>query len=369
MLWGIAAGRCEFAGCNKPLWKSSITQEQVSIGQKAHIYAFSSRGPRGHRGVSTERLNDLSNLMLVCPECHKKIDQHKDGGRYTAAVLQQMKATHERRIELVASIAPSKASHVVFYGANVGDHSSPLAHADAASALFPSRYPADDKPIRLGMVDSASADADPTFWTKETQNLTARFNQRIRDRLASGDIEHLSIFARAPQPLLILLGSLLTDIPIADLYQLHREPPGWRWPDVVDAVPAFEIGAPVKENGPPALVLSLSATVTEDRVKRVIGDGASIWTVTIDTPHNDSTKSREQLSRFRALIRSLLDRIKARHGQGTTLHIFPALSVSTAVELGRVRMPKADMPWRIYDQVNARGGFVLAVSIPTGDQR
>ena len=46
LLWGRSAGRCEFAGCNKPLWKSSVTQEGVNIGQKAHIYSFSDCGPR-----------------------------------------------------------------------------------------------------------------------------------------------------------------------------------------------------------------------------------------------------------------------------------------------------------------------------------
>src|SRR5262249_25025860 len=47
-LWGRAAGRCEFAGCNKPLWKSSVTSERVNIAQKAHIYSFSEEGPRGN---------------------------------------------------------------------------------------------------------------------------------------------------------------------------------------------------------------------------------------------------------------------------------------------------------------------------------
>jgi hypothetical protein len=63
------------------------------------------------------------------------------------------------------------------------------------------------------------------------------------------------------------------------------------------------------------------------------------------------------------MIRPLLDRIKAKHGQNTPLHIFPAVPVSLAVELGRVRMPKADTPWQIYDQSNALGGFVQALSI------
>ena len=50
-LWGRAAGRCEFAGCNKPLWKSSVTSERVNIAQKAHIYSFSEGGPRGNDGI------------------------------------------------------------------------------------------------------------------------------------------------------------------------------------------------------------------------------------------------------------------------------------------------------------------------------
>src|SRR4051812_33919736 len=64
MLWGKAAGRCEFAGCNRPLFKSSVTQEQVNVAQKAHIWAFSRDGPRGNKGVSKKKLNDLDNLML-----------------------------------------------------------------------------------------------------------------------------------------------------------------------------------------------------------------------------------------------------------------------------------------------------------------
>lgn len=366
MLWGKAAGRCEFAGCNKSLWKSSVTQEQVNIAQKAHIYAFSSDGPRGNRGVPRAKLNDLQNLMLVCHMCHEKIDKDKDGGRYSVAILQAMKARHERRIELVTGIAEDKASHVMLYGANIGNHSSPLHFQDAARSLFPERYPADDRAIELGLVNSAAQDRDAAFWSVESHNLITLFDKRVRERLVTGEVTHLSIFALAPQPLLILLGTLLTDIPRAEVFQLHREPAGWGWPSSASPSP-FTVQEPALGDGPPALALSLSATITDDRIVSVLGQDARIWNVTIANPNNDFLKSRDQLAAFRALMRPLLDRIKARHGQNTPLHVFPTVSVSVAVELGRVRMPKADMPWRIYDQVNSRGGFVPALSIPSGD--
>ncbi len=51
------------------------------------------------------------------------------------------------------------------------------------------------------------------------------------------------------------------------------------------------------------------------------------------------------------LMRTLYDQIKAFHGQGAIIHVFPAVPASVAVEIGRVRMPKADLPLLVYDQV------------------
>ena len=35
-LWGRAAGRCQFNGCNKILYRSSVTQEQGNFSDEAH---------------------------------------------------------------------------------------------------------------------------------------------------------------------------------------------------------------------------------------------------------------------------------------------------------------------------------------------
>ena len=183
-----------------------------------------------------------------------------------------------------------------------------------------------------------------------------------------GDVDHLSVFAIAPQALLILLGTLLGDIVPADVYQRHREPATWRWPDTAPPV-AFEVHKPTRTGGPPALVVALSATVVPDRITAVLGPDAAIWTVTTPIPHNDLIKSREHLAELRSLFRSLFDQIKAIYGASIPLHIFPACAVSTAIELGRVRMPKADMPWEIYDEIRSRGGFIPALTITDGDQQ
>jgi SMODS-associated and fused to various effectors sensor domain len=365
MLWGRAAGRCEFAGCNKVLSRSSVTKEQVNTAEKAHIYSFSADGPRGHEGVTKEELNNLDNLILVCHECHRLIDGFIDGGKYSATSLRDMKTSHERRIELVTGIAPELRSHVVFYGANVGEHSSPFVFNDAVWAMIPERNPADHNAIALGITDSFLQDKTPEYWKSEATGLLSQFNQRVRDLVSQRKLDHLSVFALAPQPLLILLGTLLGDIVPADIYQRHREPPTWSWPSTAPPL-VFEVQEPKTCTGLPALVLGLSATVTRDRIESVLGPEASVWNVTVPQPGNDLIKSREHLSQFRSLMRELFNRIKAAHGQTTLLHVFPVAAVSAAVEFGRVRMPKADMPWCIYDQNNWRGGFVETLSIPLG---
>ncbi|HRX85726.1 MAG TPA: SAVED domain-containing protein [Phycisphaerae bacterium] len=349
------------------MWKSSVTNEDVNIAQKAHIYAVGVGGPRHNAELTKDELNDLANLMLVCHECHQKIDNQPDGGRYTDALLQEMKAEHEARIERVTGIDPSRKSHVVLYGANIGEHNSPLSRKATEQHLFPERYPAEDRPIELGMNNCSLRDNAADYWGLQAQQVIGKYERQVRERLAAGDIGHLSVFALAPQPLLMLLGSLMTDLPDVDVFQLKKEPKGWQWEG--DSPLEFIVEAPAEKTGRPALVLALSATVTDDRIHKVLGNDVAIWRVTVEEPHNDLLRSREQLQRFRQMIRPLMDRIKKHHGQEATLHVFPAAPVSVCVELGRVRMPKADLLWHVYDQVNELGGFIPAIQIPFGEKQ
>ena len=360
LLWGRAAGRCEFSGCNRAVSFHSKTKETANLAEAAHIIGFSVDGPRGEADLSEELAKDVSNLMLLCKECHKIIDANK--ASYTVELLRKMKTAHERRIEIVTGIADNKQSHVLLYGANVGDHTSPLSYQKAACAMLPDWYPADTTPIAIGMVNSSFRDWDTDFWRIESAQLRSMVAQQVRPRLATGNIEHLSVFAFAPQPLAILLGFLLSDIPTAEVYQLHREPPDWKWQDHPAGFD-YVVDEPQAIPGPPALVLALSATITDDRVISVLKGGATIWRVTISEPHNDFLKSRQQLRRFRERMRPLMDRIKARHGQNAVLHVFPAVPLAIAVELGRIIMSKADLPLRLYDENRRLGGFVHALDL------
>lgn len=361
MLWGRSGGRCQFKGCNKPVWKNPVTQKELNIAQKAHIYAFSDDGPRGRDGIDNSELNSFENLMLVCHPCHTEIDDEKDGGDYPVELLQKWKTDHETRVEIVTGIDPDHHGHVILYGKSIGKVDSPLRFDRAAKAMFPTRYPAEHRAIELSMKGSERRDNEDKFWSSEQAEIERKFDRLIRDRMADGEIEHLSVFGLAPMPLLIRLGTLLTDIPHVDVYQLHRDPKGWSWPDDKKHQ-EFTVQKPVKYDGPPALIFSLSDTITEDRIHEVLPD-ASIWTLTIENPNQECVRSRDSLTAFASAVRPLIGEIKSVHGQNAPLHIFPAAPVSTMIELGRLRQPKAAQPWIIYDQNNNRGGFTRTLTI------
>ena len=360
-LWGKAAGHCQYDGCNQPLWIDTLTQSQFNSAYIAHIIADKPTGPRGDAILSEQLKADITNLMLLCDVHHRQIDIADVDG-CPVELLRSMKERHEQRIELVTSLGPDRQSHVVLYGANIGTHNAPLSLNKAAKAMLPDLYPAEPHPIALGLSNSSIQDRDAIYWAAESAHLSNLVSQQVKPRLAQGQVEHLSIFALAPQPLLMKLGHLLCDIPAGEVYQLHREPPDWCWqPDPADF--DLVITEPKQFDGPPALVFSLSATVNDDRIEAVL-PGANIWKLASSEQNNDFLKGRGQARLFRQQVRLLLDRIKAAHGEQATLHLFPAMPVALAVDFGRVIMPKADLKMQIYDQNQALGGFVPALTIP-----
>jgi hypothetical protein len=345
------------------LYKSAVTQERVNIAEKAHVYSFSKHGPRGWGPFVTnrKRLNDVTNLLLVCRDCHETIDQEGSITRYPASCLLAWKRQHEDRVRIVTGIHPNKKSHVILYGGKIGEESSPLEADLATEAMFPEWYPAEERPTELAMC-SEHEDTTELFWSSEAGHLRAAFERHVRPRIQEANPNHFSVFARASQPLLILLGALLTDKVPVEVYQLQREPVSWRWQCEPNSSP-FRIVPPELTNGGPALLISLSARVSRDRIIEVAGRNASIWELTIEDCHNNFLKSRAQLSSFREIARKLMARITEVHGQSVPLKIFPAMPVACAVELGRIRMPKADMPWLIYDQNNNARKFLSALEI------
>ena len=75
LLWAISGGRCEYEGCNTPLYMDILTKKKYNKAYIAHIVADSLDGPRGDPERSEKLANEISNLMLLCDPHHTLIDK------------------------------------------------------------------------------------------------------------------------------------------------------------------------------------------------------------------------------------------------------------------------------------------------------
>jgi hypothetical protein len=94
MLWGRSGMRC--AICQVLLSEERDLGGAVIIGEEAHIVAHSLNGPRGNSPLSEEARNHYSNLILLCPTDHARIDNLPD--EYPVERLKSIKAQHEATV-------------------------------------------------------------------------------------------------------------------------------------------------------------------------------------------------------------------------------------------------------------------------------
>ncbi len=108
-LWGRAAGRCSICKISVTEDKQSVT-DAFPFGEIAHIVAESPSGPRGDDSLPDSLRNSYFNLILLCPNCHTKIDKAPED--FPVEKLLRFKGEHES--EMVRLHPPDKDSYDEF---------------------------------------------------------------------------------------------------------------------------------------------------------------------------------------------------------------------------------------------------------------
>jgi len=361
LLWVKAGGVCQYRGCTEKMYMDILTKRQYNKAYIAHIIADSPNGPRGHKTKSELLKEEESNLMLLCDSHHRLIDKVDVKG-HTVPLLTKMKKEHEKRIARLCSIKEDMHSHIIAYRSNIGKHTPVLDYKTLAPFVTENFYPAADEIIDLSLINSPFKDDNKDFWKIEVENLTQQFSEQIKFKLKQGKIRHISLFAFAPIPLLIKLGTLINDIQNVHVHQPIRDPKTWNLSK--KSLPTiYKVKKPTSIKNIVAINISLSATITDNRISKILGNRISLYTITITKPSNDFLKSENQVSIFNETLKQLFDYIKSKHKKSSCIHIFPAMPIALAIELGRTWMPKADLPLKIYDENRAIGGFNHTITI------
>lgn len=366
-LWAKAAGRCEYPGCNKPLWRDGVSMRSMNISYLAHIIADEPTGPRGDKVLSKQLRDKFDNIMLLCDQHHRLIDKENVSG-HPVELLRKYKQDHEERIWTVTEKQEHVRTEIVRFSSRIQDRNALVTFEQARGALAPERYPVSEQGIRVDLSDLQLNENDSEYWSVATTAI----ERRLELALAGGvgptgqPLSHLSVFALAPIPLLICFGKKLGDIYPTDVYQRHRHQENWAWQDDDDPGFNYKVLSPEPdhmEGSQVAVCLSLSGTVHISEVDQALGGSLPTYHLTISEPRRDFLRAKSQLELFLVEWSRLLAKIRGAHGPDVEIHLFPAVPNSIAVEVGRAILPKADPILVIYDHIRDSGGFKKVLSL------
>jgi hypothetical protein len=101
-LFARSGNRCAFPKCS-----SSIADGDNLLGEICHIKSVKPGGPRFDQDQTQEKRNGYDNLILLCPNHHKVIDDDEES--YTVERLKKMKITQEA---VAATLPETEVNHV-----------------------------------------------------------------------------------------------------------------------------------------------------------------------------------------------------------------------------------------------------------------
>lgn len=372
-VWVAAGGRCTM--CNRYLLDDEHTGAKVSIGQLAHIVGWTtaSGSPRGDDSLDVAERNLEGNLMLLCYDQHRVIDNRSMWDVFDADTLRAMKRTHERRIKQLTALHDEERTTVLRMVGNLHGAGVELSPRTVATTLLADgRYPdyallgVDEYEIDLRTLPG-EPDGRPGYWAGARDLVEDRL-RRLTGHIGKENIRHLSVFAIARVPLLITLGTLLDDTVPTVIYPKRRGgDEGWGWSLDADAdaddvdFEHFRLRAgtdPLRA----AVLFSVSGTVDPTRLPAAV-DGATVYELRPGgvTPNPDLIRSQTSLDRFGAAWRVLLAELEREHPGLPAIDVFAAVPVTAAVTVGRGLMRAAHPPLRIYDRDTRNDRYEFAL--------
>ncbi len=263
--------------------------------------------------------------MLLCPQCHKTID---DECTYTADVLRSMKSKREEYVSKVMRASKPQRAYVVTVTCPIHGNATEISRSEWSQAMAASgMVHAGDAEIRAMDSNSVSGSIDEDY---------DRLVKRIKSlRLTMDPTVPLAVFAIAPQPILIALGSLLGDKRQVTVFQKQRDTDSWCWQDTKQQSSFEHDAVPSSDSTEIALVFSVSGAVSKETLPaELASSGMPVLELRAANPSVYIARTQEDVRAFEREAISLLDEVHSEMPHVAKVHIFPALPVSMAVTLG-----------------------------------
>lgn len=337
LLWGRAAGRCAFPECRMEVIVDQTDYDPiVVVGDIAHIAGASDEGPRARKELTPEERDDYRNLILLCKNCHGKID-----GQFvfhSETMLFELKAKHE---EWVRKSLPERGMSATGWSVIVleGDHPTDI--GSAAAALAPD-FP-DGDPMKIAVPSNT------TDWRSVGDEMAVK----ARDILSNSDSfeRRLAVFPLAPVSACVALGYHLTSRPHVRLYQNHRDTKNWAWPQIAPPADDLQIEAPAAagHSDDVAFAFHLSATIQDDALNAVVGPEMARFHLRIPAPTVNWLIHPDQIANAAAAARQMFETAMQKYPGAKRWHFFFAGPAPVGVAIGQQINPTMFPSVQLYE--------------------
>ncbi len=177
-------------------------------------------------------------------------------------------------------------------------------------------------------------------WSEHQKRIREQLDHFHETAVNSSPVKHRSVFAIGPIPLLMVLGRELGEASTADVYNHHREPPGWAWGHHPPAASAITLHHPRERTTPAvAVLMSISGRIAHEAVDAFMPyPRYATFEIIAEEPRVNLLRTQEQLTDFKDIWRRTLAAINSNY-PGIPVYLFPALPPAAAVAVGQCIMP------------------------------
>lgn len=371
LLWGAAAGRCTL--CNRSVLENEDLGIPVPIGELAHAVGAEDGSPRGASELSEEERRQPDNLLLLCRNCHKPIDDGGYLGLYSVETLYRLKKEHESRVKFLTGIGADRGATILRVVGAVRGVQPELSYravldATTSAGFFPRPLPRSHRNELELDLRTLSGEGSPEYFASCAREVTA-LCERVNDGIRLDEINRLAVFGFARIPVLIHLGSRLDDKIDTLVFQRQRVDGenAWRWPEQPGPTPEFTITE--VQSGPDAskvcLIANLSGSVSVEALPSAQRESAFIYCIAPVAPAATGPSlidSPAALASFETTLRGFLAMVESTHAGLERIALFGALPLSAAIVVGRTLMPNVSPAWQVFDRDTA-GSFFEALEV------
>ncbi|MBT2485919.1 MULTISPECIES: SAVED domain-containing protein [unclassified Microbacterium] len=211
--------------------------------------------------------------------------------------------------------------------------------------------PAGEHPRDAEFVVTIDAnDSDPWVWTEGTQKI----EKQIAD-LRDSPYDTVAVFAMAPVPLLVFLGSKLDDKADIRVFPRFRDAEDLAccWRNEPETPSAFEVASSGASPTATDIVItvSVSGVVEVERGPAGLTDMPRVSLVA-EHPSPDAIQTKADLASFAKAWRSALAQVEINFPRCERMHLLAAVPIAAAIACGQHHMRDAQPPLIVYQRAD-----------------